>query len=160
MSSMISSARFDASHLGQLHPFKDTNTRYKIPDLGGTAWTIYGCRVSRLLIFQHERTFIGILFNEVLRIPHCSLHICHVSVDGIISVHSHHQWGEENPHCVIHSRSPTAGEQGRPACFATWTYRQPLPRFPLTWSTKAIVICTTGRGTFTMVLWHILVVFC
>jgi hypothetical protein len=33
---------------------------------------------------------------------------------------------------------------GRPACFATSACRQPLPRFPLTWSARATGSCTTG----------------
>jgi hypothetical protein len=37
-------------------------------------------------------------------------------------------------------------EVGRTSCFATSAYRQPLPRFPLTWSAKATRRCTTGRA--------------
>jgi hypothetical protein len=42
------------------------------------------CRVSCLLIFQRERTFVGALFNKVLSISlfnQCSLQMRHVSVE-------------------------------------------------------------------------------
>jgi hypothetical protein len=40
---------------------------------------------------------------------------------------------------------------GRPACFATSAYRQPLPRFPLTWSAKANGRCTSGSQSTNVV---------
>jgi hypothetical protein len=52
---------------------------------------------------------------------------------------------EDNPHGVIRSRHQQQFNINvfvGPACFVTWAYREPLPRFPLTWSAKA-----TGKGT-------------
>jgi hypothetical protein len=63
------------------------------------------CRVSCLLIFQRERTSVGVLFNEVLTISlfqQFPLQMRHVSAQTIIIItQNQHQWAEKNPHGVI-----------------------------------------------------------
>jgi hypothetical protein len=76
--------------------------------------------------------------------------------DGIISIHNQHQWTEEeNPHQQQFSIHMWAGIcwwlSGRPACFATSAYRQPLPRFPLTCSAKTTGRCTPGSQSTNVV---------
>jgi hypothetical protein len=78
--------------------------------------TIYGCRVSYLLIFWHERTFISVLFSKVLNISlfhQRSVQIIHVSVK-MISIHDQHPWAGENPYGLIHSR------QQQQFCIYVW----------------------------------------
>jgi hypothetical protein len=58
------------------------------------------------LIFPCKRTFVGVLFSQVLSISlfdWCSLEMRHVSLDSIAIIRNQQQRAEENPHGVIHS---------------------------------------------------------
>jgi hypothetical protein len=69
---------------------------------------IYECRDSCLLIFQQERSLVTVLSSQNVEHFFVSLLLftdeARFSRDGFISIHNQHQWAEENPPGVIHSR--------------------------------------------------------
>jgi hypothetical protein len=65
-----------------------------------------------------------------------------------VNINNQDDWPEENPHGVIrstHQQQFSISVWARiVGDFATWAYRQPLPRFPLTCPAKISGKCTTG----------------